>query len=403
MPRICLLTTSFPRFDGDEASVFLQRLVEGYTEAGARGVVVVPCDRNEPARGDCCGEFDIIRFRYGVFRKGALAFGSGIMPNIRRRPGLLMQAPLLLGQLAYQVLRLRKRIDAVHANWALALLAAWIAKKIAAIPYIVTVRGEDLKLLTATGLRYLFLPALRGAHAIVSVNQIFIDQIESLGIGDTPCIVIANGVTVSDVDQHQARKFIQTRPFAGRNYLLFVGTIVPRKSVEKLFQLLNLPRFRDHVLVLCGRLEDKAYVDSLQAEVRSLALEGRVFFEGAVAPAQIALYLASADLYVSASTFEGRPNAVLEAMAAGKVCLVSDIAAHREIITHGVNGLLCSFANPGGTHKAFEGISEESMLRMAERAKDGLRACTWKACAEAYLNLFNSLAPADRNRSSIHN
>ena len=43
-------------------------------------------------------------------------------------------------------------------------------------------------------------------------------------------------------------------------------------------------------------------------------------------------YLKSADFYISASYAEGLPNTVLEAMASGLPCILSDIPAHRELL-----------------------------------------------------------------------
>ncbi len=395
MLRICLLTTSFPRFEGDEASIFVQRLVAGYAENGVSGVVLVPRDASEPEESDC-GSFQVRRFRYGIFRKGALAFGAGIMPNIRRRPGLLLQAPALLFQLFWQAFRRRNDFEVAHANWALALLAAWWLKTFTGRPYLVTVRGEDLRLLQSRYLRYLFLPALRAAGAIVSVNQQFVTQLQALGLRGVPCVVIPNGVSQFAVTRVQAEALLRDRPFAGRKYLLFVGTVVPRKRVAQLRPLLTCAPFREHGLVICGRLQDEKYLELLQAEARSLGVADRVFLEGAVAPERIGAYLAGAHLYCSASEFEGRPNSVLEAMAFGLPCVVSNIQAHREIIEHGKNGLICDFEDIQAAEKLLLSFSEESLSALGAAAKESLKEASWKACAQTYLNLFKQIAPADK-------
>lgn len=68
-----------------------------------------------------------------------------------------------------------------------------------------------------------------------------------------------------------------------------------------------------------------------QERLRGLAAKwpGRVVFGGVVSEPWP--FLASCDAYISASAHEGLPNAVLEAIAAGLPCVLSDIDGHREI------------------------------------------------------------------------
>ena len=54
------------------------------------------------------------------------------------------------------------------------------------------------------------------------------------------------------------------------------------------------------------------------------------------------------DVFVMPSNFEGMPLALLEAMAAGLCCCVSDVDGMAEAIEHGFNGYLCA---PGNIQK----------------------------------------------------
>ncbi|MCJ7823876.1 MAG: glycosyltransferase, partial [Anaerolineales bacterium] len=51
-------------------------------------------------------------------------------------------------------------------------------------------------------------------------------------------------------------------------------------------------------------------------------------------------------IYISASHSDGSSVSLLEAMATGLVCVVSDISGNREWITHGVDGYLFESGNP---------------------------------------------------------
>lgn len=62
----------------------------------------------------------------------------------------------------------------------------------------------------------------------------------------------------------------------------------------------------------------------------------------------VPLLLRSADLYVSASAAEGLSNAMLEAMASGLACVVTDVGGVRDVVTDGVDGRVV----PSGTVQA---------------------------------------------------
>jgi len=79
--------------------------------------------------------------------------------------------------------------------------------------------------------------------------------------------------------------------------------------------------------VLCG---DGPLRAAIEARAATLGIAERVTFAGFVP--DVWSRLKAADVMVALSPFEGRPNAVLEGMACGVPLVVSDIAAHREIV-----------------------------------------------------------------------
>lgn len=393
MTRVCLLTTSFPRFPDDEASVFLQRLVEGYSGANARGIVIVPRDQNEQEQSTCAA-FQVYRFRYGIFRRGALAFGAGIMPNLRQRPTLIFQAPMLLLQLIIQAVRRRNEYDVVHANWALALLAAWISSFLTAKPYIVTLRGEDIPLLQMALMKFFCRAALHKASKIVSVNEQFVSDIKKIAsLSAQKCIVIPNGVSVSAPAVSSVESLLASRGLTSGEYMLFVGTVIPRKRVDVLIRALTLPSLARYQLVICGRLDQAECVENLRKLAGELGVSERVTFEGAVAPSKIPLYLSGSAFYISASAFEGRPNAVLEALASGKVVVASNIAAHAEIIRHAENGFLFDAEKLASLEMVLGDFLQSTQRRASIQAAavESTKNLSWDTCARHYVSVFEHL------------
>jgi glycosyltransferase involved in cell wall biosynthesis len=134
-------------------------------------------------------------------------------------------------------------------------------------------------------------------------------------------VLIANALDVEAIDH------VQPRAFPVRPAILFVGRLEQSKNVDVLLEAVAL-LFRDHPgqLVICGEGADRPRLEAL-AQARGLT--GRVVFTGYTESPWS--YMTGADLFVSLSRFEGSPNAVLEAFAAGVPVLLSDIEAHREI------------------------------------------------------------------------
>jgi len=82
-----------------------------------------------------------------------------------------------------------------------------------------------------------------------------------------------------------------------------------------------------HKFLMCGNGPERA---AAEARIRSCGLEGKILLSSTVhRPWRLA---AGAAAFVSASNFEGCPNSVLEAMAAGCPLALSDISEHREIL-----------------------------------------------------------------------
>ena len=83
----------------------------------------------------------------------------------------------------------------------------------------------------------------------------------------------------------------------------------------------------------------------LEQYIRSLHLENRVYLPGN--QKNIFDKISTASVFVMSSDYEGMPNALIEAMALGLVCISTDcpIGGPRDLITNGKNGFLVEVGN----------------------------------------------------------
>lgn len=104
--------------------------------------------------------------------------------------------------------------------------------------------------------------------------------------------------------------------------------------------------------------------------------------------------LASLDLLVSSSWWEGFPTVILEAMAAGVPVVATDVSGSRELVQPGVTGLLVPAHQPARLAAAIVGMlnNPHAAAAMAQRAHAFAQQFTMQATAQAYAALYRELA-----------
>jgi glycosyltransferase involved in cell wall biosynthesis len=126
------------------------------------------------------------------------------------------------------------------------------------------------------------------------------------------------------------QKYNLTKP-----YLLYVGTIEPRKNLTRLVEAFAqlAQSFPQYCLVLAG-MKGWKYTD-LFAAIRSLNLQSRVIFTGFIAEEDKPYLISGSELFVYPSLYEGFGMPVLEAMACGTPTLTSNTSSLSEVAGEG--------------------------------------------------------------------
>jgi glycosyltransferase involved in cell wall biosynthesis len=149
--------------------------------------------------------------------------------------------------------------------------------------------------------------------------------------------VIPNGVSAGDcyapIDRAALCAELGVAP--DRFLIGSVGRLTYQKGFDLLIAALaQLPDQQIDVLII-GSGDEEA---RLKADATALGVDDRVHFAGY--RRDVACLLGALDLYVHPSRFEGMPNALLEAMAAGCPIIASAVDGNRELIEDGVSGWL---------------------------------------------------------------
>jgi glycosyltransferase involved in cell wall biosynthesis len=138
---------------------------------------------------------------------------------------------------------------------------------------------------------------------------------------------IQNGIDAgafTDVDltvKEDLRKSFDMKQ--GVQVYIYTGSLIKRKNNELIVKAFNALTDLPVGLVLLGEGPELNRLVSMSENnnVRFLGFKENVHE-----------YLQAADVFISASSYEGLPNSIMEAMSCGLVCFLSDIEPHREII-----------------------------------------------------------------------
>jgi len=173
--------------------------------------------------------------------------------------------------------------------------------------------------------------------------------------------------------------------------LLAVGRLVYQKGFDRLLKVFakissQFPNWR---LVILG--EGPCRKD-LEKQVKHLLLKNRVFLPGKVG--NVGDWYQIADLFVMTSRFEGFPNTLVEALAYGlPVVSVDCDTGPRDIIRHGVDGLLVAQDDMNALAKALSTLMKDDKLRhrYATRAVEARERFSIKKIDKMWHNLFKEI------------
>lgn len=281
---------------------------------------------------------------------------------------------------------------------AAALLARWFGK-----PLVITARGSDVNLIGQYRLpRRLMGWAARHASATVAVSRALAERLVQIGAASTRLQVLRNGVDTrafSPEPQAQAR---QRLGLVGTPLLLAVGNLLPAKRMDWVIEALSLLRRRhpQAQLVVVGDGPERA---KLATQVHSLGLTDSVRLVGAVPQAELPAWYSAADLLILASSREGWPNVLLEAMACGTPVVASLVGGVAEVIASDTLGLAVRLESASDLAAAIERTLGASLDRKLVR--EYAEVMGWAAVSQGQVELFAEVlavaaeaAPATNSR-----
>jgi len=355
---ILVLTSSFPRSDGDYPGSFIQKSSEALTSRGMRVHVLCPADNvfsdyTPPG-------VSVTRFNYFFPKKyQMLAYRGGMTFNINNSKLAFLQLPFFLLSFLFQALGLSLHVNLLHANWLFpAGLVGVVCRILTRKPLIITIRGSDVNLAEGTMKKYFLRSIAYKADAIICVSKELKHKLLLWGLPPDFIRSFPDGVDLPNESFSR-----------DHNSIIFIGRLAPEKRVEDLIEATEILS-KNHIFHLKiagdGPLKEKLFEQVTR-------IDGCVDtdFLGRIPRKEVPNLLSRSTIFVLPSTSEGLPDTLLIAMACGTPILGTRIPGIQQVIEEESTGLLVNPRSPRELARILEYMIEKPCLskRLGLRAQ----------------------------------
>jgi glycosyltransferase involved in cell wall biosynthesis len=240
----------------------------------------------------------------------------------------------------WEIFRTMKRIcpDIVITFFKISYILSVISARLAGVKYIISTRRDYGLWLDPRGIHLINFANLFVHSIITNSNKVKELTCKEEKIDPSRVHVIYNGLDLKEFSQSEG---------ASESDKISYGIPVNHKVVGILAGLRSMKN-HDCFLKAAKRVSqarpdvsfaiigDGPLRASLEESTRELGIKERVFFLGW--KKDISRILSIVDIGVNCSSNEGMSNAIMEYMASGVPCIVSDAGGNSELITHNING-----------------------------------------------------------------
>jgi glycosyltransferase involved in cell wall biosynthesis len=394
--RVLVLASTYPRWPDDSLPPFVHELARRLAMDHEVHVLVphaTGCKTHEVMDG-----VQVHRFRYGPESFETLAYSSGMLPGLRRRPWRLLGLPVFLFSEWLATLRLlrQQRFDAIHAHWLLPHgLIALIARALSGYrpALICTSHGADLYGLRGGLARMCRRYVVRHSERITVVSQAMLDDMREEAGDVSNCSVLPMGVDTRE-------RFVPPTSPISRSGLLFAGRLADKKGIHVLLEAMaaikDMPDLSLHII---GSGPEETRLKQLCTRLK---LDGIVDFVGPVPNKDLPPWYQRSAALVFPSVVtaygdqEGLGLVPVEALACGCPVVASDLPAVKDVIRDRETGLLFPAGDARQLAETLHVLlwDEKLRTRLAARGREYAQEnFDWSHIAARYAALIEGLRP----------
>jgi glycosyltransferase involved in cell wall biosynthesis len=403
--RIVMLTSSYPLYHGETTAPFIEEIAAALAARGHTIHLVAP-HHPQLRRGPIERGVHLHFYRYAPHPTlNVWGYAQSLLGDTNVKWQTLAAVPFALVGSAVGLLAACRRaeragapFDVVHAHWAIpnGAPAAAVAQHCGR-PLVVSLHGSDVYMAEKHwGVAGAAGAIFRAAAAVTACSGDLHQRGVRLGARPDHSVVIPYGINPHEFRpdpqaRHQVRA--ELRLDDSEPIVLALGRLVYKKGFDVLLDawpavLQAHPRAR---LVLVGYGDLRA---ALEAQAARLGIAASVHFTGQLERPRAAAYVAAADVFalpIVPQGVDGLPNALLEAMGAGRPIVASHVAGVPDVIEHERHGLLVPTRDAAALAAAINRMLDNNALaaRIGAAARQRIeRELTWEQTAIRFEEVY---------------
>jgi glycosyltransferase involved in cell wall biosynthesis len=413
MVKLCIITHSYPRYEEDWRSNFIESLARAYARNDADVTVFVPYAVNFNRKPQDNDGVKIVSYRYMPFTSlHTVGYGHSMKSDLKisLQDTLLMPFLLLVGTLRLAALLRKEKFDMIHAHWAVPntiiavfgrALAFSRAKIFTSFP------GSDVTVITRLGwIGKIFARIIAKSDYLSCNSSDLKEDLVKAGLDKHKIDFVIYGVNDKKIFFLEKERTALRRALEVSEkdiVLLIIGRFVPKKGFSTAFQSLKYitERKKNVKLVVVGDGPLKSEYEDI---LRNDHTEAYVKFIGEIPPQELSKYYSACDIFLMPSRrlpSDGLNVVVPEAMACTRPVVASNVGGNDLVIFHGVNGYLHDENDPKHLAEFVLKLSENYDIRK-EMGQNSLKLIrerfNWDAIAKYYLERYSESLSIHKGR-----
>jgi len=364
--QVLMTSTSYPKNAADWHGLFIKYLVEALAVHPQVNLSLWAPPGEVPSSVTYAGSIQELAWFNSLIEQGGIA-------HVLRHGGLSrLTKPSKLLFMLRKIYKHHQHVDLFHVNWLQNALPLLGIKK----PLLVSVLGSDLGLLNLPCMTRALRQVFRQRQCILAPNANWMITELEQRFGNVASIVpIPFGI---DVMWYQLERDWQT--YLPKKWL--VVSRLTHKKIGPLFEWGKQIFQKEHELHLFGPMQEQ------------LNIPEWIHYHGTTYPQDLQenWFPQATGLITLSQHDEGRPQVMLEAMAAGLPILASQLPAHADFIIHQQTGWLADSKESFLTGiKWLVNVQNNELIATKARNWVEKEIGTWNDCAQRYINAYDSL------------
>ncbi len=402
--KICILTHTFPKYEGDTAAPFMAGVAEGIAAAGNDVFVLTPYSSG--FKNSLNKKYKLITYKY-IFPNflHKLGYSQTLDNDMRVKPMVYLLSPFLyvFGILALWKLIKKEKIDLINAHWILPNgFMASVVSFFTGVPVVSTLPGSDVYMAKKNFLfKLMAIFAANISKMITSNSYQLIKDLFKVCNKKYKWNVIIYGVNPHKFKPLNDDTFLKKQLGIDKDKIVImgVGRLVDKKGFKYLIESspLLIKNNKNIIFILVGDGDQKLYLEQL---TKRLKVDSYFKFVGTINYDKLVNYYNICDIFILPSIRDEKGNlddqsvSVVEAMACGKPIVTTNFPGYKLVVKEGKNGFLLPEKNSGSIAQTLTKLIESQKLRklMGEKSRDMvIRNFTFETIGRQYTTLFKSL------------